>query len=342
MIRKKVEIASLTTLKIGGPAKYFAQVSTQEELEEVVLFARSSKLPLIVLGGGSNVLVSDKGIDGLVLRLVNKGFTAKQEGDEILLEVGAGNSWDSVVKRAVARGWQGIECLSFIPGSCGAAPVQNIGAYGQEIADVLVSLDTYDVNKGGLLTMDKKECRFGYRTSFFKKSNPGRFIILRMTLRLRVGQPPQIVYESLSRFLNDQGIKKPSLRQGREAVIALRKIKLEDPVEVPNAGSFFKNPIVSRKKFADLERGYSGISSFPVSGKPDKVKLSAGWLIEACGWKGKMRGPVGFSQKHANILINPGAKGKASDVVELVKEVLTSVKTRFGFLLEPEVRFLGF
>lgn len=308
----------LTTLKIGGKIKYFFEVKTKEELVEKVNFALSENLPIFTIGGGTDIAVDDKYFEGVVIKYISKNVLFK----ESLVTAEAGKNWDKLVEETVSKNLKGIECLSGIPGTVGAAPIQNIGAYGQELSDTLVSLTAYDIKNRKFVQFDNKQCEFGYRESFFKnKENWQKYIITDITLKL-------------SKY-DDKDLE---LQTIRNEILRVRSEKLEDPNEIPNAGSFFKNPIVDIQTKQRLENQFPGIASFTFQ---DKYKLSAGWLIEKTGWKGKKLGPVAVSAKHALIIVNPEGKGSFKDVKNLSDTIISDVNKMFGITLEPEVQYIN-
>lgn len=332
--QRGVLLRDLTTFHTGGPAKYYIEIDGREELVEAVEWARKNNLSIFVLGGGSDILVSDKGIDGLVIRLVNKDI--KFEDERVLAEAGA--VWDEVVRQAVERGLQGIECLSAIPGTVGGAPVQNIGAYGQEFKDTFERLVAYDVKQRSFVEMKSGRCKFGYRDSIFKKER-GRYIIYEVILKLVKGGEPKASYGSLIEYFEKKGIKKPSLVQVRNAVVDIRSQKLEDWNENGNAGSFFKNPEITIEEYEKLKRNFREIPGY-VNGS--LVKIPAGWLIERAGWKGKRYKSAAVSRKHALILISLGEKGRAQDVKRLAENIIEDINLKYGIRLVPEVGLIGF
>ncbi|QQS38569.1 UDP-N-acetylmuramate dehydrogenase [Candidatus Woesebacteria bacterium] len=338
-IRESVSLKNRTTFSIGGNAKYFAQATTKSELVEICKFAKENKLQVVALGGGSNVLINDDGIDGVVVSLTNKDVEIKLRKSSVLVTVGAGKNWEELVGEMVKKGYQGIECLSGIPGTTGAAPIQNIGAYGQEIKETFVSLTAYDTKLGKFKRFSKKECQFGYRDSVFKrKGNKGRYIVYQVTLRLKKINVPKIKYQSLTGYLEAKNIVNPTLSQVRCAVLAIRSEKLENPKIVCNSGSFFKNPIVKKTVLKKLLTLHPDIPNFPNTATT--VKLSAGWLIDKAGWKGKKYKNVAVSTKHALVLTNPDKLGTAKEIKELAQKISLDVYDKFNVLLEPEVQFL--
>jgi UDP-N-acetylmuramate dehydrogenase len=340
-LKKDVSLKNLTTFKVGGLAKYFAEVKNEDELIDAARFAKDRSLPVFVLGGGSNVLISDKGFDGLVIKYVRDGVEFESlDKHHVLVRVGAGLVWDRLVGLTVDKNLQGVECMSGIPGSVGAAPVQNIGAYGQEIKDVFVELTAYDLKKCEFVVFDKKRCKFAYRDSVFKKErNKGRFVITEVVLKLNKNSSPLIKYESLKSYLRERGIKNPAFKEVRSSILKLRRVRLEDPNEIGNAGSFFKNPFINKRLFTQLKNRFPGIPYHEVD---SRYKLFAAWLIEKAGWKGKNYKDAKVSDKHALIITNPKGKALAKDIKELAKKIKEDVYKKFKVKLEPEVQLMGF
>ena len=334
---KNVEFRQLTTFRIGGRIKHFFEVKTKKEVVSAVSFAKKNKLPIFIIGGGSDILVSDKPYQGVVIRYVGESISFKQNS----VTVKAGVVWDKLVEETVNKGLQGIECLSGIPGSVGGAPVQNIGAYGQELKDTFVGLTAYDIKKEKFVTFNKTDCEFGYRESFFKKpAGWQKFIITDVTLSLKKDALPEIKYDSLKNYLHQKNIDNPSLIQVRQAVLKIRETKFEDPKDVGNAGSFFKNPIINEEKAKFLRQMFSNV---PCRLQEDgNYKCSAGWLIEQAGWKGKSFAGAQVSPRHALVLVNPEGKATAREVKELAEKISQDVYKKFGIKLEPEVQYIGF
>ena len=336
-IKKHLKIAPYTTFKIGGYAKYFAEVKNKDELVEAVSFAKKERLPIFVIGGGSDILVNDKDFDGLVIKYVGDKIVFKNN----LVTAEAGVVWDDLVKATVEKDLGGIESLSGIPGTVGAAPVQNIGAYGQEVQDTFVSLNAYDLEKCVFVKFSKKDCQFDYRESLFKSAKSrGRFIICDVTFRLKKNTPPKVLYDSLKKYLAAKKIIRPTLLEVRQTVLDLRRQRLPNYRLVPNAGSFFKNPIIDKDKFLSLKNKYPDMPFFDTGSQ--KVKLFAGWLIEKAGWKGKKYKNAQVSCKNALVLLNPKGRAKASDVKELADKISQDVYKKFKVKLEPEVQMVGF
>lgn len=341
----------MTTLGIGGPAHYFAEASSVEALIAGIDWARSRDLPLFVLGGGSNIVVADAGFRGLALRVALRGIRTAVQSDHAIVTASAGEEWEQLVATCVTRKWAGFECLSGIPGRVGATPIQNVGAYGQEISETLLSLEAVELATGKLRQFDGSECGFGYRTSRFKTGSRHRFIITSVTYRLEVNGKPALRYAELARYVAQHGGADPTIEQVRASVLALRRRKAmvidpEDP-DSRSVGSFFVNPIVSREaserlnsQASTLTAAGEQIPAFPTA--DDQVKLSAAWLIERAGIsRGYVHGNVGTSTKHALAIVNRGG-GTAREVIELKQMIQTRVLDMFGVALTPEPVFVGF
>ena len=348
-IRRDVPLAPLTTFELGGPARFFSQVATSKDAAWALRWARDQNLQVFVLGGGSNVVVGDGGFAGLVLQLVARGTDFRSQGDHVLLEAQAGEPWDDVVAAAVARDLAGIECLSGIPGTAGATPIQNVGAYGQEVADTICSLRVLDRRTLEVGELSAAECGFAYRDSIFRR-NPGQAIVLSASFALRPGAQPVLAYRELATAL--AGRARPSLAEVRAAVLDLRRKKsMVYDARDPNrrsAGSFFTNPIVEAHQAAavvaqalgeHLVRAPEEVPQYPL---PDgRVKLAAGWLVERAGVKRGLRmGSVGVSSQHALALVHHGG-GSTADLIRLAVHVRDTVALRFGIALAPEPVFLG-
>lgn len=345
-IESRVALAPLTTLGVGGSAAHFARVEHETELAEALSWAQQRALEVRVLGGGSNIVVADAGFPGLVIDLALRGVRIHDLGAEVEIRAAAGEPWDEFVATLVARGYQGLECLSGIPGRVGATPIQNVGAYGQEVSETISRVETFDTLESCARTFGSEECRFSYRDSWFKSRAPGRYIVTEVTFRLRLDTPPALRYAELERHFRDQGLGAPSLSQVREGVLQLRRAKsmLLDPSD-PNSrscGSFFVNPVLDAAQFEAFSARTAGIGQVPQFPQPDgRVKLSAGWLIEQAGFPRGMRdGAVGLSTKHALALVAHGG-ARAADVTRFAARVQTGVLERFGVQLEPEPVFWG-
>ena len=343
-VQENIGLAPLTTLGIGGPARYFVEAFSEDDVLGALEFASGAQLPLVVLGGGSNLLVSDSGFEGLVLRVSIGGTSFSEAGQRTMVTAGAGVDWDTMVGRCVVRGLGGIECLSGIPGWVGGTPVQNVGAYGQDVSDAISRVRAYDRTATRIVDMSPDECGFSYRTSVFNSTARGRYIILGVTYLLDKQTAPAIEYPDLERFFAGRNTN-PTVAEVRGAVLDIRRSKamllVDGDPDCRSAGSFFKNPVVDA---ADAERVDAAagqkVPRFPARG--DRVKLPAAWLIERAGFpRGTTRGNVGLSNKHALALINRG-DASARDVLSFAWEIRSGVEARFGIQLRPEPVFLGF
>lgn len=318
----KTDIASfkkLTTLKVGGNIKHYREVSSKEEVVLAVDFAKKNNLQIFIIGGGSDIAVSDNDFDGLVIKYV--GNQCKFDGEFVTAE--SGMIWDDLVRLTVEKNLQGIECLSGIPGSVGASPIQNIGAYGQELSETFIQLTAYNIETQKFMVFKNRDCKFGYRESIFKtKEYWQKFIITDITLKLQEYKDTDLELLTI-----------------RNEILRVREEKLVNPNEVPNAGSFFKNPIVDKEIKDKLSKTYPDIVTFPYL---DKYKISAGWMIEKAGWKGKSLGPVKVSDKHALVLTNPQGRGTFSDIKKIANKIMNDVNSKFGINLEPEVQYIEY
>jgi UDP-N-acetylmuramate dehydrogenase len=347
MVRENVPLAPMTTIGIGGPARNFAEVTTTEALAAGAKWARARGEALFVLGGGSNIIVADRGFDGLVLRVSIRGFEHGVNADDVTLTAGGGEEWDPLVGYCVERGWAGFECLSGIPGRVGATPIQNVGAYGQETRDTMVSLEAFDLIEDNVVSISAEECEFGYRTSRFKTRDHGRFVITRVKYRLLPDGQPTIRYPELEKFLDANYSGARTVSSVRAAVLALRRRKamVIDPLDIDSrsVGSFFVNPTMSVQEFETIKSRAgtaSDIPAFPVG--ENEIKLSAGWLIERSGIeRGYVLGKVGISTKHALAIVNRG-DGSAAEVIKLKELIQQRVLDTFGIRLKPEPVFVGF
>jgi len=348
-IQENIPLAPLTTLKIGGPARYFAEAKNLDDVQVAVGFARSRKVPLFVLGGGSNLVVAERGFAGLVLKIAIEGMELREDGadDKVHLAVGAGQSWDHLVSHAVMADCSGIECLSGIPGSVGGTPVQNVGAYGQEVSETISSVTALDLSDGQVRALSNADCGFHYRASIFNTTERDRYIILGVTFALTPGGKARIAYDDLKRhFAGWQS--PPTLAETREAVrhIRARKGMLLVPgdPDCQSAGSFFKNPVVSAEELDKLRQraARKGFSLPAYPGLQNQHKISAAWLVEHSGFsKGYGFGKVGISHKHALALVNRGG-ASASELIELKNEIQDRVQQLWGIRLQPEPVMLGF
>lgn len=353
-IQQNVSLAQYTTLKIGGNAKYFFRSTNETELIDALQFARERGLSVFILGGGSNVLIADAGFDGLVihiamdrseLRLSNA--EAKQlEGAESenqtsrRITAGAGENWDDFVAFCVQNDLAGVECLSGIPGSVGGTPVQNVGAYGQEVSETIVAVRCLDRELLKPVTLTNAECGFSYRKSMFNSTENGRYIVCDVTFELRQNGEPRLAYKDLIEYF---GGRQPDLQEVRDAVLKIRRSKSmvidsKDP-NSQSAGSFFKNPIVTRDQLAELQTKYENMPFFEFG---ESAKIPAAWLIEKSGFqKGFALGNAGISTNHTLALVNRGG-ASATEILSLKTELQEAVETKFGVSLQPEPVFVGF
>ncbi|MCB9184635.1 MAG: UDP-N-acetylmuramate dehydrogenase [Flavobacteriales bacterium] len=337
-LERHADLKPLNTFGIAATAAALARFSSVEDLRELLASPELSGVKRLVLGGGSNVLFTQD-FDGLVLLNELPGIeVVREEEGHVVVKAGAGVIWHELVMHAVGQGWGGIENLSLIPGKVGAAPMQNIGAYGVEIKDCFESLEALRVSDGEIVRFTKTECAFGYRESFFKRAGKDRFIILSVSLRLTTANHVlRTDYGNIKDELSRGGIATPTIRQVSDAVIAIRRSKLPDPAILGNAGSFFKNPVVPGDVAERIRAEHPNAPIYPSS--DGQAKLAAGWLIEQCGWKGKRAGACGVHERQALVLVNHGgAIGK--EVYDLSEAVLRSVHKRFGVELEREVNII--
>jgi UDP-N-acetylmuramate dehydrogenase len=320
-------------MRLGGSARYVVEILSKDDLVAAVEFARERDLPWFVLGGGSNV-VARGDFPGLIILNRIKGFK-KIDDDEtsVVYRIGAGENWDLVVKRLVEAGLSGVEAMSAIPGCAGSTPIQNVGAYGQEIADVLVELEAYDTDSDQFVTLDAEECGFSYRNSIFKNPETRHHIITSITLRLSKEPPKPPFYPSLEKYLTDNNITDFTVANIRTAVIAIRANKLPDPRSIASAGSFFKNPIVSRAVADELLVNFPDAPHWEMPG--EKEKLAAGWLIDQAGLKAYEAHGMQIYSKNALVVTNLSAKS-ADDLEKFKSEVIARVKEKFGVALEQE------
>jgi UDP-N-acetylmuramate dehydrogenase len=339
-VQENLILSSWTTFGVGGPARYFLNATAERDVLDGLDFATSKRLPVFVLGGGSNLLVADSGFDGLVLKVGLKGL----EWEDAQLRAAAGEDWDSVVASCVDRGLGGVECLSGIPGLAGGTPVQNVGAYGQEISDVLISVRVLDRRSESIVELSKQDCGFSYRSSIFNNTEKDRYIVLSITYHLRKDSEPCLKYPDLMRRFSTQSAP-PTLVEVRRAVREIRAAKgmliVDGDADCRSAGSFFKNPVLTETEYQRLQ----GSASEPVPRYPagaGTVKTSAAWLIERAGFrKGYAIGPAGVSSKHTLALVNRGG-ARAADIVRLAREIRRGVEDKFGIRLVPEPVFVGF
>lgn len=344
MVMHIVEGVSLkkhTTMRLGGKAKYLATITSKHELVVALEWAKGKNLSVRMIGGGSNIVWSDKGFEGLVLVNSIKGFViAKESAEYSYVTLGSGEPWDSVVERCVKDGLHGIEALSLIPGSSGATPIQNVGAYGQEIADTLVSVEVYDTKTKSFVTLQNEDCDFGYRTSRFKTQDNGRFLIVGLQLRLRRINPRPPYYPSVAQYFRDKRVNVVTPKVLREAVVDIREHKLPNPKKIANCGSFFANPIISKATFTKLQKKHPQIAHWEVGNS--KIKISAAWLIENAGFKDFHDPKTGMSTWSSQplVLVNERAK-RTSDLLAFRDKIVDAVHEKYGLILKQEPEILG-
>jgi UDP-N-acetylmuramate dehydrogenase len=336
-LREQVALAPFTTLGIGGPARWFARAT---HVEDLITASRSEGEPLFVLGGGSNLVISDDGFNGLVLQVAIGGVKTTRDGEDVIVTAGAGESWDSLVESAAKQGLAGIECLSGIPGTAGGTPIQNVGAYGQEVATVIEWVAAFDRVKRAAVRLSRDDCGFAYRMSRFKREDAGRFMISEVAFRLKSGASPTVTYPDVVDYLAQQNVACPTVQHVRDAVLHIRRRKgmVLDAADsdTRSVGSFFMNPVVDRTTFERIAPAPHYLMD------NDTVKIPAAWLIEQSGFaRGHMDGAVGLSTKHPLAIVNRGG-ANARDVLRLAHRIKLGVRERFDINLRPEPVFVGF
>ena len=335
-VQQHVSLKTLNTFHIDADAAAYAVLDHEDQVESVFEYSTSKKLPLLILGGGSNLLFTQD-FQGLVVHNQIKEITLIDETpDQVYVQAGAGVNWHDLVMYSVDKGWGGLENLSLIPGTVGAAPVQNIGAYGVELKDNMHSLRAWDRLQKRVVILSAGECEFGYRQSIFKKAFKDRMLILSVTFRLSKNPVLQLDYGAIRSWLAEHQVKNPTVTDVSNAVISIRKSKLPDPAVIGNAGSFFKNPEVTASFFELLKADYPDLVAFPFG---EGYKLAAGWLIERCGWKGFRSGDAGCHVHQALVLVNYGA-ATGNEIWQLAQEIQQSVANKFGVTLSPEVNII--
>lgn len=329
-VNENILISSLTTMRLGGPARYVIEVEQPNEVADAYGFAEQYRLPTFILGYGANTLGHDEGFPGVIIINRMRGISDEIVDDGILLKVMGGEYWDNVVEYACNKGLTGIEGLSKIPGLAGAAPVQNIGAYGQDISDTLVEIEAYDTATRTFVTMNKDELEFSYRRSILNTTQKTRYFVISITLKLKPGEMSRPLYRSLQNYLDERGIKDYSPKSIRAAVSAIRADKLPDPLKIASAGSFFKNVYLSDKDAEACEN-----KGYPVIRGKDGNKINSGWLVEQCGFSGKVLHGIRVNEKASLVLINESAKSY-NDLAAARSEIVGKVYDKFGFWLEQE------
>jgi UDP-N-acetylmuramate dehydrogenase len=333
-IHTNIPLKNFLTMKIGGNARFMTEVRTREEVAEICKNAKSKQIPIFILGGGSNVIAKDTGFAGLIVRMRIPGFEiVTDDMSSTTIKIGAGENWDSVVKRTVDMNLSGIEAMSAIPGTAGAAPVQNVGAYGQEIADTMVSLEVYDTENDTFVTLQNTDCSFSYRDSIFRGDESGRYVITSITIRLSKNMPQPPFYDALQTYLDERSIKIFTPEIIRNAVIDIRKNKLPDPVVQPNTGSFFKNAMVDAWQVDALKSSFPDMPLFEMS--DGRFKVPTGWLIEKTGLKGQLIHGMRVHDKNALVLINESAVSY-DDLAAAREEIAGRVRDMFRIQIEQE------
>jgi UDP-N-acetylmuramate dehydrogenase len=339
-IKQNVSLTGYSTMRLGGAARYLAEVKDQAQLQQLVQWAKTNNLPVIMIGRGSNIVWRDEGFPGLVLvnKIMGREILA-EDNHSATIKIGAGENWDKLVDFTVGKKLTGIEYMSLIPGTAGAAPVQNIGAYGGELAYTLLELEAYDSTLNSFVKLGNHDCNFSYRSSRFKTTDRGRFFITSVTITLRKTNPVPPFYDSLQSYLDEHGIDKYTPASIRKAVIDIRQSKLPDPEKVSNNGSFFTNPVVDKAKYQQLQAQYPDIKGWET--KAGQMKISAGWLVEKAGFKGVRDDQTGMATwpYQALVLVNEHARSTA-DLLTFRQHILDRVQQMFGVTLEQEPELL--
>ncbi|MGV3510121.1 MAG: UDP-N-acetylmuramate dehydrogenase [Sphingobacteriaceae bacterium] len=335
-ILENISLKKYNTFGVEASARWYTEIDSEQDLAELFSDAKWKAVQRLVLGGGSNLLLT-KDFDGLVIRMNIKGITNRIEGEKVIVGAGAGEVWHNLVKYCVNKGFAGMENLSLIPGSVGASPIQNIGAYGVELKDVFQSCKAFEIETGRMLHFNKEDCSFGYRESIFKNQLKGKLIITSVTFILSTVPSLNISYGAIGDELKNRGISEPSIKDVSNVVSHIRVSKLPDPSTIGNSGSFFKNPIVSAEEFEKIQSSFPDTIHFCLPNST--VKLAAGWLIEQCGWKGKKIGETGTWKNQALVLVNYG-NATGTEVYDLSTQIIEDVESKFGVVLEREVNII--
>jgi UDP-N-acetylmuramate dehydrogenase len=343
-IRENVDLQAFNTLGLSARAAHFVELSNEADLAPLLARAQAEAWPVQLLGGGSNIVFAGD-VSGLTIRLNLRGIRVigdKHESDSgVIIEAAAGEPWHEFTQYTLAQGWAGLENLSLIPGSVGAAPVQNIGAYGVEVADVMHSLRAYDREQGRVVELSAADCGFAYRDSIFKSQQPKRYVILSVRFALSAKRPLVLGYGDIQTALATAGVQEPSAIDVAQAVIRIRQAKLPDPAVLGNAGSFFKNPLVPSAQIEQLQSQFPGLVAYPAQlSTPGWQKVAAGWLIEQAGWKGYRRGSVAVHDRQALVLVHHGG-GNGAELLALAADIVASVQARYGIHLEQEPVLMG-
>lgn len=336
-IQQNVSLKNFNTFGVEAAAKFFVEINHEDELVELFMDPQWKKMQLLVMGGGSNMLLIND-FDGLVIHMNIRGFEHRINHNEVYVEAGGGEVWNDLVNFCVAREYAGLENLSLIPGSVGASPIQNIGAYGVELQDVFESCKAFEIATGTFKTFTKTDCKFGYRESIFKSEVKGQYIITSVKFHLSLIPNVNLRYGAIEQELSVRGITTPTIKDVSQVVSHIRVSKLPDPSTIGNAGSFFKNPVIGQTEFAPIQSKFPEIVNYPAG--DGYVKLAAGWLIEQCGWKGKVVGNTGTWKNQALVLVNHGG-ATGQEIFNFSSQIIDSVYTKFGVTLQREVNIIN-
>ena len=337
IIKENFSLKNFNTFKVDINARFYAELESAEQILGLTSQKEFQKLPVLIFGEGSNILFT-KNYNGIVVRLISKGIKVVDENSEfVFVNAQAGESWDDLVTYCVDKEYYGIENLSLIPGTVGAAPIQNIGAYGVELKDVFESLEGYDLDKQQKVYFNNNQCEFGYRNSIFKNALKNKFLIANVTLKLKKEKGFNLNYRAFQEFVQKKKSTEITIKEVSDLVKRIRMSKLPDPSKLGNAGSFFKNPEVDKKKFAELKKSFNDLVFFKVD--EHSYKIPAGWLIEKCGFKGKKSGKVGTYNKQSLVIVNLGS-ADGIEIVNFAEQIVQAVHTKFGIKLTPEVNII--
>lgn len=337
-MKTDVNLKTYNSFGFDAVAKQFAEIDEVSDLLTLIKSGALQSQSTLILSGGNNILFQNDVFDGLVVYINTKGIEIlREDGNEVVVRAQAGEDWPEFVRFCVSKGWHGVENLAHIPGKIGAAPIQNIGAYGMELKNSFLQCEAMDLTTGETKVFTQEDCRFGYRESIFKHELKGQYVITSVDFLLKKNAPLNLEYGNIKAYLEQNGIASPSLQQLHNAICAIRDAKLPDVKQIGSAGSFFKNPVISIEQFETLQQQYPSIPHYPDT--EGMVKVPAGWLIEQAGWKGWRNEHVGVYNKQALVLVHYGG-GKGQDIVELAHKIQDSVEKKFGIRISPEVNFV--